>query len=459
MHINRFWKIVLVAILYSPAFILVFNQMLFGGSRNDMFPVYYLGAIGWGIFMSTFIIWIYVKSNNLKFTVMNKWTRKVSTKFLNRHYSNENERIIPMRGGVPIKVAPKGMFLVGLITDYDELAFIDLRPKLFSLTLTDTDKVATTDGVRIEGTIEITTKVIEQDKFLLRLISNEDEEEKILNSHIRKSVRKIISDKDWLDIIIFKENEYENIKQYILKDLKNVDCCFDVDEVTFINLAPIDKDFANLLEQKRKHREQAKFQEEKEISQQQRIKIENQTEAIRLEHEREKDKKEIQHQIDMSKQKSKAEIERLNEEHNAELKRKISENVERLKLIEKQAELLSKYPLILAEINPEAFKALNEKELKALELQLEKEKSSNKIIEQFALKSFDNDLARTKGQVDVFKAVATKQLGLDATIIMSHEKADSEKQNNEETNAESPKKETENLKNDDKNKIIEDDKK
>lgn len=441
MHINRFWKVALLIILFLPAILLILSQLIFDGSSKDMIW-YYLGAIGWVIFISCLIAWFFEKSDNLKFTVMNKWTRKVSASFLNRHYSNENERIVPMRGGVPIKVAPKGMFLAGLITEYDELAFVDLRPKLISIFLNEQDRIATTDGVKIEGTIEITTKVFEEDKFLIRLISNEAEEEKILYSHLKNSIRKIISNKDWIDITIFREDEYENIKQLILYDMNKSDCCFNVNEVTFINLAPMDKEFANLLEQKRKHKEQAKFHEEKEIAQQQIIKIENQTEGIRLDHEREKEKKETQHQIELSKQKSKAEIDRINDEHAAELERKIKENTEKLNLIEKQAELLSKYPLILAEINPAAFKALNDKELKALELQLETEKSSNKIIEQFALKTFDNNLARTQGQVDVFKAVASKTLGIDGKLLMINEKEDSHKQNFA-ANSEQPEIETE----------------
>ncbi len=417
MYINRFGKTVLLITLFLPTFILLLNQLILDGKKDDMLWDY-LGALGWAIFMSSVIIWVNSKSKNLKFTTMNKWTKKVSASFLNRHYSNENERLIPMKGGVPIRVAPKGMFLVGLITEYDELAFVDLRPKHIAISLNESDQITTTDGVKIIGTVEVTTKVLEEDKFLIRLISNEDEEEKIFNSQLKKSVRKIISDSDWIDITIFKEDKYENIKHKLLKDMKGVDCCFTADEVMFINLNPSDPEFANILEQKRKAKEHAKFQEEKEKAQQQRIKIEHETEIIKQEHERVKETKETEHRIEITAKVTTAQIEQKNKEHAAELMRKKNEHDEKLRLI---FEIVAKFPslserLILGEINPSGLQSMDEIKLKELELQLEKEKNINTVIEKFGLKMVDNNLARTQGQMDVFKAVASKTMGIDVKL-------------------------------------------
>jgi hypothetical protein len=363
------------------------------------------------------IAWIYKKSELLKLTTMNKWTKKVSKSFLDRHYSNNNERIIPMKGGVPIRVAPKGMFIVGLITEYDELAFVDLRPKHLSVSISGSDQITTIDGVKIFGQVDITAKIFDNDRALIRLISNEEDEEKILISNLKKNIRNIISEKDWIDLTILKEDKYESIRRCIYKDMRGVNCCLYIDQVMFINLAPMDNEFANLLEQKRKEKEQSIINEEKEKSQQHKIKLQQGTEEIILEHERRKESDSNTHNIKLTADKSTADIERTNKEHAAELERKIKEDNARIELMREQAKLIKENIEILALINPAAYEQYKKVQIEEIIAKMKQGDKSVELLKQLVMKGLDAEHSEIKGMINITQplvsALASKQLGID----------------------------------------------
>lgn len=349
---------------------------------------------------------------------MKKWTKIQSVSFLDRTFSDTNERIIPTRNGTPLGVAPKGMHYTGLLRDYDQLTIVDLRPKHISFNLTESDRLATKDGVKIDGTIEITAKVKEDNALLMRLVSNEDEEEMALHSHIKKSVRTIISSIDWTDLTIFSSEQHDNFNSLILDYIKETNVCFTIVEIIDINFSPVDREFADLIEKRRKEKEQEKLQVEKIKASQERLKLEFEREQARLSEERKKEKEQQEHQLELEKEKHNANMIKQKEEHEAELAKKKAEKDLENQIFEERVKLIKENPLALAVLDPQTYKEL---ELAKLKLQLEAESSKNKLLEQFALKGMDNKLARTQGQIEVMQALASERLGIDGKLLLTND--------------------------------------
>jgi hypothetical protein len=357
---------------------------------------------------------------------MAKWTTQKPVSFWDRHFSDANERIVPTRKGTPLGVAPKGMFTPGIFRDYDEITVVDLRPKHLSITLNESDRLATKDGVKIGGIIEITARIKEENNLLVRLVSNEEEEDRTLYSHIKKSVRIIISTKDWTDLVIFTNNEHASFKSQILDYVSETNICFMVLEVIDINFSPIDKDFADLIEKRRKEKEQEKQQIEKIIAAQERIKLEYEREQIRLAEERKKEKELQEHQLKLDKDRHDADLKKKEDEHKAELKRKKEEKDLENNIFAERVKLIKENPTALAIIDPATYKEI---ELAKLKLQLEAESSKNKLLEQLALKGLDNKLAKTQGQIEDMSAMASERLGIDGKLFLTDQTTEDENKN------------------------------
>lgn len=362
---------------------------------------------------------------------MKKWTSKHSVSFLDRTFSDTNERIIPTRNGTPLGVAPKGMHYTGLFRDYDQLTVVDLRPKHISFNLTESDRLATKDGVKIDGTIEITAKVKEDNALLMRLVSNEDEEEMALHSHIKKSVRTIISSIDWTDLTIFSSEQHDNFNSLILDYIKEANICFTVLEIIDINFSPVDREFADLIEKRRKEKEQEKLQVEKIKASQERIKLEFEREQVRLSEERKREKEQQDHQLKLDKEKHDAELKRKEDEHKAELKRKEDEKLLENKIVAERVQMMKDNPDLLVLLDPQTYKEIKLAELK---LKLEAEMRQNKLLEQLAIKSFDSNLARSQGQIDVIKSMASDRLGIDQKILFTDQTSEDENKKLQEEN-------------------------
>lgn len=337
---------------------------------------------------------------------MTKWVTKQTASWLERHFSDTYERIVPTKKGVPLGVAPKGMFRVGLFTDYDELSLVDLRPK--NLSLDFKDGLSTKDGVKVNGKLEISAKPTDNSTTLLRLVPNSEQEEKLLLSSVKQALKIQLSSKDWIDLSIINPDDYSNTKVNILDFVNKADLCFTLIDIIEISFEPVDKELAALLEQKRKEIEKEKLQVAKIKGAEERIKLETQIEDAKLLKEKERQLAQQKHQNILDDENHAKHLERKRNENKDDLDKKKNEiNLEN-ETFKERVKLLKENPEALAILNPDAY-------IKIKLAELQNDAKYQEFLKQLAFKQHDNKLSYNQGQFSAVKAYLENQHGFKFT--------------------------------------------
>lgn len=382
---------------------------------------FYIGALGWFVFVTLFLLFLdnsYKNKYNLKKIENMKWTLKRSANWLELHYSDQFERIVPINKGFPVEVMPKGTFRVGLIKDYDELVIVDLRPKQIKLDLTDIDHITTQDNVKLEGTISSKVSIRDNNDSILKLVSNEIEEDESLKSYLRIAIKTIISQYKWIEISILNTDTLSQIKNFISSTFEKIDLCFQVNDIIEINLSPVDKEFSEVLEKRQKEIENTKLKIEK-------LQAEEKAQEIIFEIEKKKIEKEFENksitqekQIELDEQLNQIEIKRKKESMEIDIQQKkavaeLDNNIflERIKLLKDNIEAL-------AVLNPTLYEKIRIAEIEA---QKEKEIRIQRSQENLTKLIFDAQNARRAGIVDVISEIPIVQesIGMNIKQIIS----------------------------------------
>jgi hypothetical protein len=380
-----------------------------------------LAAIGWAIFISGLIIAFKQSSkNNGKQKKINdmKWTYKRNVNWLELHYTNQFERIVPTNKGTPISVMPKGAFRVGLLKDYDELVLVNLRPMQIKVDFTGNSNIITQDGVKLVGIISIKASIRDNNDSILKLVSNEIEEDELLYSYLKIAIKTIVSQYKWIELSRLNSDTLLQIKDFLSNTLINIDSCFKVDEVIEINLSPEDREFVELLERKQKEIENTKLKIEKlqaeEKSQEiifgiEKKKIEKEFENKSITQKKEIELDEKLHQIEIVRRKEADQLEIEHKKAIADLEKSIF--LDRINLLKDNNEAL----LIL---NPSLFEKIK---LAEIEAQKEKEIRIQKAQENLTKLIFDAQNARRAGIVDVISQIPIVQesIGMNIKQIIS----------------------------------------
>ena len=400
-----------LVIFYIPSIIL-FIITLFG-----VVGVWgYVGAIGWSIFITaitkSFDLLASLNYETKKNKIM-KWTSKRTATWLEEHFSDQNERVVQINKGIPIKVIPKGTFRVGLFRHYDELVLVDLRPKQIRVEFNDNDQISTQDSVKLGGTVSIKAKVKDNDEIIKRLVSNEIEEDETLKSYLKTSIKTIISEHKWIELTILNIATLSQLKNGIDEQLSGINLCFNIDDVIEINLSPIDNEFAQLLEQRQKEIESTKLKIEK-------LQAQEKAQEIIFEIEKKKIEKEFENrsitqakEIELNEKLHQIEIARKNEANQLELKQKKAIAELENGIFQDRINLLKNNIEALAILNPALYEKIR---LAEIDAQKEKEITIQKSQENLIKLIYDAKNARDKAIVDVISQIPIVQESIGVNI-------------------------------------------
>ncbi len=400
--------------LYLPSIILVIIAIV---SDSGMWG--YIGAFGWIIFITAILTAFNIlpKFNyESKTNKTMKWTTKRTASWLELHSSYQHERIVKVNKGVPTAVMPKGKFRVGLVRYYDELVLVDLRPKLIKIDFSEKDQITTSDSVLIGGTISIKARVRDNDEIILKLVSNEIEEDETLLSYLKLALKTVISNQRWIELAILNSKVYDQLKDGISIPLSKINLCFQIDDLIEINLSPIDKEFAQLLEQRQKEIENTKLKIEK-------LQSEEKAQKIKADIERERITREFENEKLTQDNKIKLEEERVKFEIKTKKEALEIENAQKKALAKLQREIyedgikLLKNPEALAILNPDLYRDL---ELKKIEMEIQKEITIQKSQENIFKLILDAKNAKRDGIIEGISGFAPENIGLNVKQIISN---------------------------------------
>ena len=411
-------------IFYIPSLILFIISLL-----NEKREWGYIGAIGWLIFVTAIIISFRLLANltyNLQKSNPMKWTTKRTASWLEEHFSDQNERIVQVNKGTPVKIMPQGSFRVGLYRHYDELVLVDLRPKQIKLDFSENDQLTTSDNVKLGGVVSLKACVKNKNEIILKLVSNEVEEDETLKSYCRVAIKTIISQYKWIELMVMNVESLKIIKDGIKYPLTQIEGCFNIEDVVDINLNPIDKSFSETLENRQKEIENTKLKIAKLQAEEKAQEIIWEIEKKKIQKEYENTALSQQKKIELEEELYKIELRKKEDTNAFELKQKQElANLEK-DIFEQRIKMLKENPEALSILDPETYKEIRIAEIEA---QKEKDIRIQKSQETLIKWLLDAQNARREGMIRILEELPADNIGINLKqIIASSEESDLKKE-------------------------------
>ncbi len=327
---------------------------------------------------------------------MSKWVNKEEVSWLKVYHSTDERRLVSVASDKPLEVFPisKRAYRAPMFRrEYDSFAFVNMEQRTVDVEITG--NVITADGVRLEGTVGIQSIIKDDEKYIKRIVANEDEEESIFKSIILEVVRNTIACEKWCNLVPVQERISEKVKEKLLEVLSKTDkegellSCFQFRSLTWKEIRPKDKELAESLENKTK--ELAEIEHKKELAF-------LREEARTIERERE-----------TAEEKYQIEIKRLRQEMDMEVRRNV------LQLTKEERDMQIEFNKILSDLlqseagrlavyPEEMFKVLIE-ELKV------KFADKKEVIKMYQL-LLNTKQSYQAGQVSAFKTFMEQNLGI-----------------------------------------------
>lgn len=338
-----------------------------------------------------------------------KWIRKIVPHTFQTFFSDEHNKIVFLKKGVPKGVFPTGQLTVGLPPrGYDGLLLIDLRPQVIEIKIDNS--ILTSDGVEIVGTISLTVKIVNDNSILLRVAQNAEKEEQIFIKSIIQGLQIQISSETWIDLVILTKEKLDNIRKSLTEYINNTDTCLSTVDVINISLQPKDKEYARLLEQRKKDEEIEKNALQQLLIQKERKRIEAEIEKDEFQKKKEREQEMFDMKLLNLEKEQASEIEKIKKQAKAENE-----------IFEARLELLKNHPSALALLNPSLFEQIELAKIQA-------QSKQNEILMQIYKIDHSEKVARNDGKITTLESIVNRQFNINEAIEITNKNTLPEKE-------------------------------
>lgn len=342
-----------------------------------------IGAASWALLIITLIKYASEMKDKATHIESNKWFKRREAKFLSVHTANATERIYLTRSGRLYREIKEPIFRVTQIPflndNFDEVVTIFVGHHVEKISFRDSQeiKIKSKDSVRMKCDAHHSVALIPTKENIEYLLSNTGTCLEELEAVIFESYKNVFASFSYNDLAKPTNDIKKRIFETLKEAVSNERSVFEVKALNRFSCNAIDRDFDEV-------EEDIAFQQAKAKALRERI--ESTKKIIELESQESIERAKLDHQGNILKVEQEAELQAKKD------KIQMDKQQEYLKALSEyfgENSLVLKY-LVLFNINPELFESVLKRDIKELELQIQKEERQNEITKEFMFRILSN---------------------------------------------------------------------